>query len=106
MLDAAATLAFDSDWPVAPFDPVMGIYAVTRRALDGENRDGSAPEQRLTVGAGRSRIHCGGSIRRKPGQVKGSIEPGKLADLVVLSDDIFTIAPEDIQRTKVDMTVF
>jgi predicted amidohydrolase YtcJ len=38
--------------------------------------------------------------------VKGSIEPGKLADLVVLSDDIFSIAPDEIQKTKVDLTIF
>jgi predicted amidohydrolase YtcJ len=38
--------------------------------------------------------------------VKGSIEPGKLADLVILSDDIFSIAPEQIQHTKVDLTIF
>jgi predicted amidohydrolase YtcJ len=38
--------------------------------------------------------------------VKGSIEPGKLADLVVLSDDIFTIPPEAIEKTRVDMTIF
>jgi len=38
--------------------------------------------------------------------VKGSIEHGKLADLVVLSDDIFTIPPEAIEKAKVDMTIF
>ena len=50
LLDAGATLAFGSDWPVAPLDPLAGIYAaVTRRTLDGKNPRGWTPEQRITV---------------------------------------------------------
>ena len=107
LLDAGATLAFGSDWPVAPLDPVMGIYAAaTRRTLDGKNPDGWIPEQRITVAQAVHAYTLGSAYAEHQETVKGSIEPGKLADLVVLSDDIFTIAPESIEKTKVEMTIF
>lgn len=107
LLDANAILAFGSDWPVAPLDPVMGIYAaVTRRTLDGKNPGGWIPEQRITVAQAVHAYTMGSAFAEHQENVKGSIEPGKLADLVVLSDDIFTIAPEDIEKTKVDLTIF
>ena len=107
LLDAGAKLAFGSDWPVAPLDPVMGIYAAaTRRTLDGKNPNGWIPEQRITVAQAVHAYTMGSAFAEHQEKVKGSIEPGKLADLVVLSDDIFTIAPEAIENTKVDMTIF
>jgi predicted amidohydrolase YtcJ len=107
LLDAGATLAFGSDWPVAPLDPVMGIYAaVTRRTLDGKNPNGWVPEQRITVAQAVDAYTMGSAYAEHQEKVKGSIQPGKLADLVVLSDDIFTIPPESIAHTKVDMTIF
>lgn len=107
LLDAGAVLAFGSDWPVAPLDPVMGIYAAaTRRTLDGKNSGGWIPEQRITVAQAVHAYTMGSAFAEHQEKVKGSIEPGKLADLVVLSDDIFTIAPAAIEKTKVDLTVF
>ncbi|HEY2472227.1 MAG TPA: amidohydrolase [Terracidiphilus sp.] len=107
LLDAGATLAFGSDWPVAPLDPVMGIYAAaTRRTLDGKNPDGWIPEQRIIVAQAVHAYTVGSAYAEHQEKVKGSIEPGKLADLVVLSDDIFTIPPESIENTKVDLTIF
>jgi predicted amidohydrolase YtcJ len=107
LLDAGATLAFGSDWPVAPLDPVMGIYAATtRRTLDGKNPNGWIPEQRITVAQAVHAYTMGSAFAEHQETVKGSIEPGKLADLVVLSDDIFTIPPEAIEKTRVDMTIF
>src|SRR5258707_2270846 len=106
LLDAGATLAFGSDWPVAPLDPVMGIYAATtRRTLDGKNPNGWIPEQRITVAQAVHAYPMGSAFAEHQETVKGSIEPGKLADLVVLSDDIFTIPPEAIEKTRVDMTI-
>ncbi|WP_353072447.1 amidohydrolase [Tunturiibacter gelidoferens] len=107
LLDAGATLAFGSDWPVAPLDPVMGIYAATtRRTFDGKNPNGWIPEQRITVAQAVHAYTMGSAFAEHQETVKGSIEPGKLADLVVLSDDIFTIPPEAIEKTRVDMTIF
>jgi predicted amidohydrolase YtcJ len=107
LLDAGATLAFGSDWPVAPLDPVMGIYAAaTRRTLDGKNPNGWVPAERITVVQAVHAYTMGSAYAEHQEKVKGSIEPGKLADLVVLSDDIFTIKPEAIEKTKVDITIF
>jgi len=107
LLDAHATLAFGSDWPVAPLDPVLGIYAAaTRRTLDGKNSGGWIPEQRITVAQAVHAYTVASAFAEHQETVKGSIEPGKLADLVVLSDDIFSIPPESIQNTKVDLTIF
>jgi len=107
LLDAGAKLAFGSDWPVAPLDPVKGISAAsTRRTLDGKNPNGWIPEQRISVAQAVHAYTIGSAFAEHQETVKGSIEPGKLADLVVLSDDIFTIPPEAIEKTKVDMTIF
>jgi predicted amidohydrolase YtcJ len=107
LLDAGATLAFGSDWPVAPLDPVMGIYAATtRRTLDGKNPNGWIPDQRITVAQAVHAYTVGSAFAEHQETVKGSVEPGKLADLVVLSDDIFSIRREAIEKTKVDMTIF
>ena len=107
LLDAGAVLAFGSDWPVAPLDPVMGIYAAaTRRTLDGKNPNGWVPQQRITVAQAVHAYTMGSAFAEHQEKVKGSIEPGKLADLVVLSDDILNIAPNAIEKCRVDMTIF
>jgi hypothetical protein len=85
----------------------MGIYAATtRQTLDGKNPGGWIPEQRITVAQAVHAYTVGSAFAEHQEKVKGSIEPGKLADLVILSDDIFSIAPEKIQNTKVDATIF
>jgi predicted amidohydrolase YtcJ len=107
LADAGATLAFGSDWPVAPLDPVMGIYAAaTRATLDGKNPNGWVPEQKITVAQAVHAYTFGSAFAERQEAVKGAIAPGKLADLVVLSDDIFAIAPAAIEKTRVEMTIF
>lgn len=107
LLDAGATVTFGSDWTVAPLSPILGIYAaVTRRTLDGKNPNGWIPEQKITV---EEALRCYtannayGMFREKE---IGRIAPGMLADIAVLSDDLFTIAPEKIENVKVDLTIF
>jgi predicted amidohydrolase YtcJ len=107
LLDTGATLAFGSDWPVAPAVPLMGIYAaVTRRTLDGLRPGGWVPEQKITVAEAVRAYTIGSAFASFDEKRKGSIETGKLADVVVLSDDIFTINPVDIAKAKVDLTIF
>ncbi len=107
LLDSGATLAFGSDWDVAPMSPIMGIYAAaTRRTLDGKHPNGWVPEQKITVAEAVHAYTMGSAYASFEEKIKGSIEPGKLADLVVLSDDIFAIDPVKIADTKVYMTVF
>jgi predicted amidohydrolase YtcJ len=107
LLDAGATLAFGSDWDVAPMSPLMGIYAAaTRRTLDGKHPEGWVPEQKITVEEAVRAYTMGSAYASFEDTIKGSIEPGKLADLIVLSDDIFSIDPVKIADTKVELTIF
>lgn len=107
LLDSGATLAFGSDWDVAPMNVLMGIYgAVTRRTLDGKHPGGWVPEQKITVEEAVRAYTKGSAYASFDEKIKGSIEPGKLADLVVLSDDIFSIDPIKIADAKVWMTIF
>jgi len=104
---AGATLAFGSDWTVAPLDPVLGIYAaVTRRTLDGKNPGGWVAGEKVTVEEAVRAYTVNGAWTQFAESVKGTIGPGKLADLVVLDRDIFAIPPEEIGGAKVRLTVF
>jgi predicted amidohydrolase YtcJ len=106
MLDAGVPLAFGSDWPVAPLSPILGIYAaVTRATLDGKHPDGWFPEQRLTVEEALRAYTQGSAYAAFQENEKGSIAPGKLGDIVVLSDDLFTIPPAKIKNAHVVMTI-
>jgi predicted amidohydrolase YtcJ len=107
LLVAGATLAFGSDWFVAPMEPLMGIYAaVTRRTFDGKRPQGWVPEQKITVAEAVRAFTMGSAYASGDEKVKGSIEVGKLADLVVLSADIFKSDPVEIEKAKVVMTIF
>jgi predicted amidohydrolase YtcJ len=106
MLDAGAVLAFGSDWPVAPLDPILGIYAaVTRATLDGRNPGGWFPEQRLTVEEALRAYTRGSAYAAFQEKDKGTISLGKLADVVVLSEDLFRIPPERIKDARVEITI-
>ncbi len=99
-------LAFGSDWTVAPIDPLLGVYAaVTRRTLDGKNPNGWVPEQKITVEEAVRAYTYGSAYAEFADGVKGAIAPGKLADLVILSRDIFKIDPVEIEKVRVTMTI-
>ncbi len=107
LLDSGAVLAFGSDWDVAPMDALMGIYAAaTRRTLDGKRPGGWVPEQKITVAEAVRAYTLGSAYASFEERIKGTIEPGKLADMAVLSADIFAIDPVEIQNAKVTLTVF
>lgn len=106
LLDTGAHLAFGTDWYVAPLNPLFGIYAaVTRRTLDDKNPQGWIPEQKITVEEAVSAYTVGSAYAEFAEQTKGTLTPGKLADIVILSQDIFRINPVEIQRTKVRITI-
>jgi predicted amidohydrolase YtcJ len=89
LLEAGVTLAFGSDWPVAPLDPLPGIAAaVTRRTLDGKHPNGWVPEQKMTAEETVRAFTTGSAYAEFSETIKGTITPGKLADLVILSQDI------------------
>jgi predicted amidohydrolase YtcJ len=107
LLETGAVVAFGTDWPVAPLNPLLGIYAaVTRRTVDGKNPSGWIPEQKISVEDAIKCYTLNAAYASFEEKVKGSIEVGKLADFVVLSNDILTIDPVKIKDVEVEMTVF
>lgn len=105
-VDAQAKLVFGSDWFVAPPTPLEGIYAaVTRRTLDDKNSDGWVPEQKISVVQALQAYTIHAAYASFEENIKGSIEVGKLADFVILDQDITAIAPEKIRETKVIRTI-
>ncbi|HZD46628.1 MAG TPA: amidohydrolase family protein, partial [Acidobacteriaceae bacterium] len=79
---------------------------VTRRTLDNRNPNGWIPEQKISVAQAVHAYTMGSAYVQFDEKIKGSLEPGKLADLAVLSEDIFHIDPVEIQNTHVDLTIF
>jgi predicted amidohydrolase YtcJ len=105
-LDHGVRLAFGTDWNVAPLNPMLTLYAaVTRATLDGRNPGGWFPEQKLTVAEAVEAYTLGSAFAEFQEKEKGSITPGKLADMVLLSDDIFSIAAEKIREVRVCRTI-
>jgi len=108
LLAQGTRMAFGSDCPVERFDPLLGIHAaVTRRRADGSpGPDGWQPQERLTVEQAVHGFTMGNAYAAGLEGQLGSVTPGKLADLVVLSEDIFAIGPMRIPSVKVLSTFF
>jgi predicted amidohydrolase YtcJ len=101
-LEHGVRLAFGTDWDIAPLNPMLTLYAaVTRATLDGKNPNGWFPEQKLTITEAIEAYTMGSAFAEFQENEKGSITPGKLADMVLLSQDILSIAPEKIRDTIV-----
>jgi hypothetical protein len=106
ILDNRVTMCFGSDWTVGSLNPLEGIYAaVVRQTLDGKNPDGWFPEQKISVEDAIKAYTLHNAYAAFEEHEKGSITPGKLADLVVLSENILTIDPVKIKDVKVEMTI-
>jgi predicted amidohydrolase YtcJ len=104
-IDHGVRLAFGTDWPIAPLDPLLTLYAATTRAtLDGRYSQGWFPEQKVSIQEAIAAYTLGAAYAEFQEHEKGSIEPGKLADLVLLSQDVLTIAPAAIRETHVVTT--
>ncbi len=105
-LQHGVRLALGTDWNVAPLNPMLTVYAaVTRATLDGKNPNGWFPEQKLSVAEAVEAYTMGSAYAEFQDQVKGSISAGKLADMVLLSEDIFSIEPAHIRDIKVLKTI-
>ncbi len=106
MLDNGVTLAFGSDWFVAPPTPLEGLYAaVTRRTLDDAHPGGWVPDQKITLDEALRAYTVGGAYASYEEDLKGTLELGKLADVVVIDRDLFDIAPEEIRDARVWATI-
>jgi predicted amidohydrolase YtcJ len=101
-LDHGVRLAFGTDWPVASFDPIFTLYAATTRAtLDGKHPEGWFPEQKISIQEAIFAYTLGSAYAEFQEREKGSIEPGKLADFVLLSEDVLNIPAEKIRGVHV-----
>jgi predicted amidohydrolase YtcJ len=106
LLDSGAVLAFGSDWTVAPLNPMEGLKAaVTRQTLDGKHPNGWTPEQKLTIDEAVRAFTVGSAYAEFAENVKGTITPGKLADLVMLDRNLYQIPPADIDKARVLLTI-
>ena len=106
LLDAGATLAFGSDWFVAPATPLEGIYAaVTRRTLDDRHPGGWVPEQKITVEQALRAYTSGGAFAAFREAELGTLAPGMLADLVMIDHDLTRVPPETIRDARIMLTM-
>ncbi|RMG67708.1 MAG: amidohydrolase [Calditrichaeota bacterium] len=101
-LNEEVLLAFGTDWPVEPLNPMVGLYAaVTRKDTTGYPPEGWTPEERLTL-AEAIRAYTAGSAQAAGWESwNGTLNPGKVADFVVLDRNVFEVPPEQILRTRV-----
>lgn len=98
--------AFGSDWPVVTLNPWEGIQtAVTRQTAEGKPDAGFVPTQRLTVAEAIRGYTLDAAYAGFREKSEGSLEPGKLADLIILSQNLFEVDPHTINKTKVLTTI-
>ena len=107
LADEGTVLAFGTDWPVEPLDPMRGLYScVTRQNIDsGDPPGGWFPEQRLSIREAIRYYTYGPAYASYEEGIKGSLRVGNLADFVVLSDNILEIEAPKILTTKVLYTI-
>jgi len=99
-------LAFGSDWPVVTLNPWPGVQtAMTRQTRDGKPDAGFVPEQRLSLEDAIKGYTLGAAVAGRREETEGSLEAGKLADLIILSEDLFKMKPVDISKEEVLATL-
>jgi predicted amidohydrolase YtcJ len=105
-LAARSHLAFGTDWPVMPLNPMIGLFsAVYRQHFDGKPSGGWQPAQRISMEQAIEAYTLGSAFATREEHVKGSLREGKYADLVVLEKDPFKVAPRDLLKVPVYMTI-
>ena len=106
LANAGAPLAFGSDWEVVTMNPWPGVQtAVTRQDDKGNPPGGWIPEQRLTVEQAIAAYTMGGAYAGHREQTEGSLEPGKVADLIIISQNPFEVDPHELSKTTVMLTM-
>ncbi len=106
VLDSGGHLAFGSDWPVVTLNPWVGLQvAVTRQDMEGNPPGGWLPEQKLGLADAVYAYTMGGAFAMRREKEEGSIEAGKLADLILLSQNIFDVDPHKIAETRSVLTM-
>ncbi|MFN7936621.1 MAG: amidohydrolase [Bryobacteraceae bacterium] len=105
---SGARLVFSSDWPASiSVNPIRGIHnAVNRRTIDGKPPEGWLPHQRVSLDTALRGYTTNAAYAGFEEATTGRIAPGMDADLIALSQDLFTIQPIDIHKTSIDWTLF
>lgn len=99
-------LAFGSDWPVVTLNPWYGVQnAVTRQTLEGKPEGGWIPSERVSLEQAIEGYTLGAAFAGHRETSEGSLEAGKLADLIVLDQDLFKVAPSEIHKMNVLLTM-
>lgn len=105
-LDTGVRPALGTDWYVAPLDPMQTLCAaVTRRTLDGKHPEGCVPEQKISLAEAIRAYTAGAAYAEFQEKEKGTLSPGKLADLVILGEDVFAVPPERLRDVRVETTI-
>ena len=106
VVKSGGRLAFGSDWPVVTLNPWYGVQnAVTRQTLDGKPEGGWIPGERISLEQAIDGYTLGAAFAGHREASEGSLERGKLADLIILDQDLFKIAPSEIHKTNVLLTL-
>jgi predicted amidohydrolase YtcJ len=106
LLDSGAVIASGSDFPVEDANPMLGLYAaITRQDIAGNPPGGWTPRQRMTREEALASFTRQAAYAAHAETLTGSIEAGKLADMLVLSKDIMRVPPRDVLTTTVRMTI-
>ena len=99
-------LAFDSDWPVVTMNPWKGLQTgVTRKTSEGKPEGGFVPTEAVSLEDGIKAYTLGAAFAGRREHDEGSLETGKLADLIIVNQDLFKIPPSKIDQTKVLLTI-
>lgn len=105
-IDAGSILAFGTDYPVEPLNPMEGLYAaVTRKDRLGEKGNGWFPEQKLTMEEAIKYYTWGSAYAQFMEDRKGVLKTGYLADIIITDKDLLTIPENEIMKTRVDYTI-
>lgn len=103
---AGGRLAFGSDWNVVTLNPWEGLQmAVTRQTLEGKPEGGWLPYEHVTLSQAVEAYTLGAAYAGRRETTEGSLEPGKVADLIMVTQNIFEIDPHKISQTKVLLTI-
>jgi predicted amidohydrolase YtcJ len=106
ILHSGARIAFGTDWPVVPLDPLASLQvAVTRQTRDGKPPGGWLPDQRLKIAEALAAWTFGGAYAERSDDGKGTLGDGMLADIAVLDRDILATPPAELHALKVTATI-
>ena len=104
--NSGGVLGFGSDWPIVTLNPWPGVQnALTRQTIEGNPPGGFVPKERISLEDAIRGYTLGAAIAGHREKTEGSLEPGKVADLIVVDRDLFRIEPTEIGKTEVFLTM-